>query len=173
MDVNNVISQRARTIFAKVLCAVSSAQCNMAFSAEKDVLSVERHVKTKSFKTMHRDCSRPFECPVRAKSVMQQSVKKFRETGKVLVNISKRVRRSNAVTATRMAVVSEGRCKTIHVIERTCTTDWNVQSCCHTTAKALCFQRKCILFNDSYHLTVQNIITLSGCLQRWRQSLGM
>jgi hypothetical protein len=71
MDVNNVISQRARTIFAKVLCAVSSAQCNMAFSAEKDVLSVERHVKTKSFKTMHRDCSRPFECPVRAKSVMQ------------------------------------------------------------------------------------------------------
>jgi hypothetical protein len=44
MDVNNVMYQRARAILAKIICAVSSAQCNMAFSAENDVLSVERHV---------------------------------------------------------------------------------------------------------------------------------
>jgi hypothetical protein len=67
----------------------------MAFSAEKH--SVDRHVKTESFKTMHCDYRHRFGCPVREKSVMQ-----YRQTGKV--NISKRVRRSIAVTVTRMAV---------------------------------------------------------------------
>jgi hypothetical protein len=94
------------------LCAMQAVN-NVAFSAEKRVLLVERYFKTESSETTQSDYSHRFG------SVVWKSVKQFRQAGNV--NTRKIVRRLTVVTETRKAEVSDG----LGPHQVTAETNWN------------------------------------------------